>query len=385
MKILFYQRTDVIDSTGGTEKVLCFLSSKLSNEGYDIVYMTNDKKQGQPFFDLDKKVKFINIGGTQFIGIRKTFFKLIKSTPLLKIFPFFNNYKYTSDIVYNKIKEENPDLIILANPQDLVELCYSHIYKAPIIQMIHNVPWHIFYRKSKTVSKITLSLMKNVKLCQVLMPSFVKLMEPYYKGKVVVIPNSIPTTDDNFVCSYSNTKEKNIIINVARITPIKNQELLIKAFAKITNKYPTWEINFWGNEDKKYKEKLNLLIKELKLENKVIFKGKTTTPLNEMKNADIFAFPSHFEGFPLALTEAMSVGLPTIGLKKAPAVNELIIDNKNGFLTEENEDNFASKLEELIINAELRKKFGLTARTLMKNYSEEKVVNMWKDVISDIV
>ena len=250
--------------------------------------------------------------------------------------------------------------------------------------MIHNVPWHIFYRKSKTVSKITLSLMKNVKLCQVLMPSFVKLMEPYYKGKVVVIPNSIPSTDDNFVCSYSNKKEKNIIINVARITPIKNQELLIKAFAKIANKYPTWEINFWGNEDKKYKEKLNLLIQELNLENKVIFKGKTTTPLNEMKNADIFAFPSHFEGFGLALGEAMSVGLPSIGLKKAPAVNDLIINNVNGFLTEDNEDDFAEKLEKLIIDTELRKNFGLSAKNIIKNYSEEKVINMWKNTINDI-
>ena len=68
-----------------------------------------------------------------------------------------------------------------------------------------------------------------------------------------------------------------------------------------------------------------------------------------------------------------------------PIINDLIINNVNGFLTEDNKDDFASKLEELIINVELRKKFGLTARTLMKNYSEEKVVNMWKDVISDII
>lgn len=384
MKILFYQRTDVINSSGGTEKVLCFLSSALAEKGYEVVFMTNDTKQGKPFFELSNKVKFINIGGTGFKSIRKTFFKIIKSTFLLKLFPYFNNYKHTSNIVYKKIIEEKPDLIILANPQDLVEVAYSHNYNIPIIQMIHNVPWNIFHRKSKTILKITLSLMKKVSLCQVLLSGFVELIKPYYNGKVVVIPNSIPQNDNNFICKYDNDNRKHIIINVARITPVKNQELLIKSFSKIANKYPNWEINIWGNTDKKYKAKLDILINELELNNKVVFKGITNQVLEELKNADIFAFPSLFEGFGLALGEAMSVGLPSIGLKIAPAVNELIINNKNGILTENNEDDFAKNLEKLILDANLRKKLGIKAKELVKNYTPEKIVSMWEDLIGDV-
>ena len=383
MKILFYQRTDVINSTGGTEKVLCFLSSALAEKDYEVVFMTNDTKQGKPFFELSNKVKFINIGGTSFEGIRKTFFKIIKSTFLLKLFPYFNNYKYTSNIVYKKITEEKPDLLILANPQDLVEVAYSHNYNIPIIQMIHGVPWNIFYRKSKTISKITLSLMKKVSLCQVLLPSFVELMKPYYNGKIVVIPNSIPQIDDNFICKYDNNDRKHVIINIARITPIKNQELIIKSFAKIVNKYPSWQVDIWGNADKKYKEKLDGLINELQLNNKIIFKGLTSQPLKELKNADIFAFPSLHEGFSLALGEAMSVGLPSIGLKAAPAVNELIINNKNGLLTENNEEDFAKNLERLILDANLRKNLGMEAKKLVKNYTPEKIISMWEYLINN--
>lgn len=384
MRVLFYQRTDVINSSGGTEKVLCFLSSALAEKGYEVVFMTNDIKQGKPFFELSNKVKFINIGGTSFKGIRKTFFKIIKSTFLLKLFPYFNNYKHTSNIVYKKIIEEKPDLIILANPQDLVEVAYSHNYNIPIIQMIHNVPWNIFHRKSKTILKITLSLMKKVSLCQVLLPSFVELMKPYYNGKVVVIPNSIPPIDDNFICKYDNNDRKHIIINIARITPVKNQELLIKSFAKITNKYPKWEVNIWGNTDKKYKEKLDNLVNELKLNNKVFFKGLTNKPLEELKNADIFAFPSLHEGFSLALSEAMSIGLPSIGLKIAPSVNELIINEKNGLLAENNEEDYAKNLEKLILDVNLRKKLGMEAKELVKNYAPEKIVSMWEDLIKNI-
>lgn len=384
MKILFYQGSDVIDSSGGTEKVLCFLSSALAEEGYDVIFMTNEKKSGRVFFKLSDKVKFINVGGTKFSGIRKTIFKLIKSTPLIKIIDYFNNYKYTSDIVHIAIKKENPDLIILANPSDLLEISYSNSYKVPIIQMIHGVPWNIFYRKSKKILKMTLALMDKVKVCQVLMPSFVDLMKPYYKGRVVVIPNSVPTISDDFRCDYNNDKEKCVIINIARINYVKNQELVIKSFAKIADKYKKWEINFWGGDDKKYREKLELLIRENNLEDRVIFKGKTKEPMKELKNADIFVFPSLFEGFGLALTEAMAVGLPCIGLKTATAVSEIIINNKNGLLTENNVEDFTNKLETLMCNCELRKKLGKSAKQSMKNYNSEKIINMWKILIKEI-
>ncbi len=382
MRILFYQRSDVINSSGGTEKVLCFLSSELANLGYDVIFMTNEKKDGKPFFPLNSKVKFINIGGTNFSGFKKILFKLIKSTPLLKRFKGFDNYKYTSDVVYKNIEEIKPDLVILANPQDLVELCYSHTYNFPIIQMIHNVPWNIFARKSKSILKITLDLMKNVKVCQVLMPSFVELMKPYYDGKVVVIPNYVPEVDDNQTVKY-NDKDVYKIINIARINRIKNQELLIKAFSLIANKYKNWNIEIWGTPDKRYIKILNELINKNNLQNRIFFRGKTKEPLKELQNADIFAFPSIFEGFGLSLTEAMAVGLPSIGLKTAPAVNEIIVDNDNGLLSENTPEDFANKLEILILNRKLREKLGISAKESVKKYSKEKILTMWQKLIKE--
>ena len=382
MRILFYQRSDVINSSGGTEKVLCFLSSELANLGYDVIFMTNEKKDGKPFFPLNSKVKFINIGGTNFSGFKKILFKLIKSTPLLKRFKGFDNYKYTSDVVYKNIEEIKPDLVILANPQDLVELCYSHTYNFPIIQMIHNVPWNIFVIKSKSILKITLDLMKNVKVCQVLMPSFVELMKPYYDGKVVVIPNYVPEVDDNQTVKY-NDKDVYKIINIARINRIKNQELLIKAFSLIANKYKNWNIEIWGTPDKRYIKILNELINKNNIQNRIFFRGKTKEPLKELQNADIFAFPSIFEGFGLSLTEAMAVGLPSIGLKTAPAVNEIIVDNDNGLLSENTPEDFANKLEILILNRKLREKLGISAKESVKKYSKEKILTMWQKLIKE--
>ena len=50
------------------------------------------------------------------------------------------------------------------------------------------------------------------------------------------------------------------------------------------------------------------------------------------KRTDIFAFPSYHEEFSLALTEALSCGIPAVGDKNCPAVNELIQDGLNALL-----------------------------------------------------
>ena len=126
------------------------------------------------------------------------------------------------------------------------------------------------------------------------------------------------------------------------------------------------------------------LIEELGLKNKVILKGTSKNILHELEKCDIFVFPSLFEGFGIALGEAMSVGLPSIGLRTAPAVNELIVDNTNGILIDNDVDDLALNLEKLINNADLRKKLGTKAKEIIKNYSEENVLNSWEELIKKI-
>lgn len=114
--------------------------------------------------------------------------------------------------------------------------------------------------------------------------------------------------------------------------------------------------------------------------------------LGEVKNiskmyqtAEIFVFPSAYEGMPLALTEAMAAGLPVIGYKSCPSVNELIVDGVNGFLCEDGIDDFAEKLKILMQDAELRKKMGQNARESMKQFAPKKIWDEWEDLINKVV
>ena len=92
-----------------------------------------------------------------------------------------------------------------------------------------------------------------------------------------------------------------------------------------------------------------------------------------MRQADIFAFPSAYEGFSLALTEAMGAGLPVLGFSDAPSVGELIEHEKTGLLALDEAD-FTYQLERLMKDRNLRVQFGANAHESMKKYAPEVCV-----------
>ena len=126
------------------------------------------------------------------------------------------------------------------------------------------------------------------------------------------------------------------------------------------------------------------MISHYKLSEQAFFRGATDNVLDVYNKAAIFAFPSAFEGFPLALTEAMSAGLPAVGCKSCPAVNELIKDGENGFLCENGVDAFAQALEKLMSDEELREKMGQAAKEDMKQYAPDKIWDMWEKLIEQV-
>jgi glycosyltransferase involved in cell wall biosynthesis len=94
----------------------------------------------------------------------------------------------------------------------------------------------------------------------------------------------------------------------------KGQSLLIKALALLKDK--DWILNCYGNPDldRKYFEGLQVLIKNLNLEEKVLLHGIV---LHEKLSkiyleADLFVLPSHFETYGMVLAEALVHGLPVI-------------------------------------------------------------------------
>lgn len=117
----------------------------------------------------------------------------------------------------------------------------------------------------------------------------------------------------------------------------------------------------------------------------MLFHGLTVNINEKLLEGSIFAFPSAYDGFALAMTEAMSVGLPVIGYASCKSVSELVIDNVSGILVDDGIDSFADGLERLIKDKELRLKFGSKAKSQMKQYSPDIIWGKWEKLLTSLV
>ena len=201
------------------------------------------------------------------------------------------------------------------------------------------------------------------------------------KQNVVVIGNVVPQYD--VTADLQAEKEHHKIIFIGRL--VKNHKrphLLIKAFTKLADCFPNWELELWGAESNRtYTKSLQHRIEKSGLQSRIHLKGVTRDVAGVLRDGDIFVLPSAYEGFGLSLAEAMSMGLPAIGYQECPAVNELIEDGKNGLLCANGVDALAEALQKLMSDKELRTRYGINAKQSVAKYASEKIWGAWEALL----
>jgi glycosyltransferase involved in cell wall biosynthesis len=102
-----------------------------------------------------------------------------------------------------------------------------------------------------------------------------------------------------------------------------------------------------------------------------------TAVRDEYRSADIFLFPSRWEGSPRALLEAAASGLPVIARKDYEP--ESVIDGKTGFLTA-SDDETVSRLGKLLANPNLCRTLGESGRCHMSCFSWDVITRQWETI-----
>lgn len=381
MKVLLLNLWRVINSKGGTEKVFFDMANALTKLNYNVAAVGFDNNVGSPGFPVLDNVNFIN-AGKGYILKKPLFYRIKRTLNLSRDKRHLYDEKIFDPQIAVKlqpiIKKENPDIIISFNAEATRILIYNLKVMCPVITMFHYDPDTIL----SNVSSQTINALNECSCVQVLMPSFVEITKKYINNKIICIPNVVEQH------AYINKNRQNIVINVGRMNKKhKRQALLIEAFNKINYNDFEYQLVFYGetNTDLKYFKYCLQLINKYKINDKVKFAGSTNNVFEKLNEASIYVCPSANEGFGLALTEALATGLPAIGYKSCPAVNELIIDGYNVFLCDDGINDLADKLKILMSDAELRKKMGQNAHESMKKFAPEKVWDQWNRLIKEIL
>lgn len=150
------------------------------------------------------------------------------------------------------------------------------------------------------------------------------------------------------------------------------------------------ELNLIGQiESDEINKELSKLINENNLYNKVKFLGVLTgsDKFNVLFNSDIFVFPSYFEseGLPGAILEAMCFSKPIVATNWR-GIPSMVIDNENGFLVPiKSPEKLAEKIDFLISNESLRRKFGEKSRELfLEKFTIDKYYKNMKKVFETV-
>lgn len=388
MNLLLADLHKFVNYSGGIEHVLSRMAFAMEEKGYHLSVVMADEKEGAPFYPFPKDCHFYNLfhmAGMKPVHMGSLDKGLREITRLFsKSGARERNYKMLSAAapqLERVLALEKPDVIISFREPTGRLLLEGLSTTVPVISMLHNDPDEIF---AHAPAKETKALEKSARI-QALMPSFIQKAEKYlHYDHFVYIPNavSIPAVS----ARPGAIRKIHTITNVGRVTGrTKRQHLLVEAFTLLAKDFPDWQVCLWGDTyDKTYVATLKGMIKKAGLESRVLLKGTTKDMASVWKETDIFAFPSHHEGFPLALTEAMGVGIPAVGYRSCPAVNELIHDGEDGYLTEDGAAPLAEALRKLMEDADKRTAFGKRAKENMKPFAPEVVWDEWDRLIREV-
>lgn len=152
------------------------------------------------------------------------------------------------------------------------------------------------------------------------------------------------------------------IVTVGRLVAAKGQPLLLKTFAKLIEEYPDLELVIIG--DGPEKPLLEELIALLNIGDKVRLTGALTATevISELQQADLFVLPCLTQGLPVAIMEAMAMGIPVIS-SAVCGIPELIESDKNGILVPPADIySLYIAVKRLIDDPELRRNLGAEGR-----------------------
>ncbi len=178
--------------------------------------------------------------------------------------------------------------------------------------------------------------------------------------------------------SAGPTDDKSDIIFVGRLIKDKNVDLLIKSTGLIKKAISNIKCLIIG--DGPERNSLEGLVSNLHLEKNVSFSGSlddSQDVFSRLKASKVFVLPSTREGFGIVSLEANACGLPIVTVKHPQnAATDLVVEGRNGFLCEVDEEDMAKKIMMALERAQ-----GMSPDCLdySKQYSWEKVVDMIED------
>jgi len=283
------------------------------------------------------------------------------------VFDPFVIYYGVRSLVRKLASTNNGDAIIHAHtilPVGLAAILLKKELKIPVICTAHGGDTYILPFRSKLYyyqAKTAINNADTVVAVSERLKKIILEISPQSKN-VQVVTNGIDRDWLEHKASASSSQKPLKILFVGRLSIEKGIEELLRAFLLLSTEHADCELVLVG--ENLMASWLETFLKKNKLQQRV----KVTGAIDHSelpafyKNASIFVLPSHMEGMPTVMFEAMGIGLPVI-ISDVGGVSEVIKNNVNGLLIKAGDwKDLYLKLKLLINDEKLRARLGAEAR-----------------------
>lgn len=190
------------------------------------------------------------------------------------------------------------------------------------------------------------------------------------RTRLTVIPNAVDAAQNE---SVEPTSKRSSLLSVGRLSHEKGIDQLLHAWRLAHAQLPDWDLRIVGDGAQR-----SSLERQATGLPRVHFAGWMSDTAPAYRSATIFVLPSRYEGFPVALLEAMSHGLTCLATRCSQAVEELSCGGEAvQVVPTQSPERLARALIELSTDSQRCQRMGAAARRVSDHYSWNRIGPLW--------
>ena len=368
--------------SGGMERVLSLKANYLSDVlGWEIIIITTEKAESSPAFPLSSAIRVLNLK----IGYDDDSYLNF----LERITDRLGKKKQHRRILEETLKREQCDICVSMFCHEMSFLADLNDGSKKVLELHFCKDFRqmdCLYNKKGVIRKFLGHLQNwNERRKIKKYDSFVVLTQEDAQAWGKTYNTSVIANPLSFSVEKTADYSAHHAVAVGRLCPQKGFDLLIEAWALLPEDLKKeWDLTIYGNGGDK--ESLNKLIANNQLENSIRIHEPVKNIQNHLIRNSLFCFSSRYEGFGMALIEAMSCGLSCISFACPCGPKDLISHGVDGMLVEHlSVHKMALEIQKLMENEERRRMLGENAQsTIKKQYSLDAIMNQWIKLFQEL-
>lgn len=337
---------------GGLERVLSSASAMFHTSGFEVHLIVLENK-----VEYGYEGKLVNFGN---YSKYQKYFRLRKYLVREK-FDFVVDFRYRI----------NPfmELVFAYFIYNRIKTIYT-LHSSRLETYLTDKPWvaKVLLRKASKVVVVSKGLKE-------------KLVTQYHFDKATVIPNFINISKLD-IDSVENPLAFEYCIAVGRLVKLKQFDKLIESYRQSVLPEKGIHLVILGKGEEEHY--LKATTENTSIEPYVHLLGFKENPYFYMKNAKFLVLSSLYEGFPMVILEALSLGRPVISFDCPTGPSEMLLDGENGFLVEnQNFEALTSKMNTFAQDDILYRKCCDNAKASVSRFETNELAKKWRQLLDD--